>query len=153
MESGEFDCFKVIDGKETYLKSYKHGEAFGELALMYNAPRAASIVCKTPGKLYSLGRQAFSQVVKESASKKRDLYKSVLGSIELFSSMDDHSKESFLDILKEEKYEEGQYVINQGESGNKFYIILQGQLVAEKSTENHELPSVVYKYKEGDYFG
>lgn len=44
-------------------------------------------------------------------------------------------------------------MINQGESGNKFYIILQGHLVAEKSTENHELPSIVYKYKEGDYFG
>jgi len=28
------------------LKTYKHGEAFGELALMYNAPRAATIVCK-----------------------------------------------------------------------------------------------------------
>jgi cAMP-dependent protein kinase regulator len=92
VESGEYDCFKIIDGQDTYLKSYKYGEAFGELALMYNAPRAASIVCKAPGKLYALGRQAFSQVVKESAAKKRELYKNVLGSIELFSSMDDHSK-------------------------------------------------------------
>ena len=43
---GEFDCYKNIDGEEKYLKTYKKGEAFGELALMYNAPRAATIVCK-----------------------------------------------------------------------------------------------------------
>jgi cAMP-dependent protein kinase regulator len=44
-------------------------------------------------------------------------------------------------------------VIKQGEQGNKFYIILEGQLVAEKTETVHELPRVVYKYKEGEYFG
>jgi len=120
---------------------------------MYNAPRAASIICKTPGKVYKLDRTIFSQVVKESATKKRDLFKRVLDSIDIFSSMNSFNKEQFLDILKEEKYEEGQYVIKQGEQGNKFYIILQGQLTAEKTQGANELPSVVYKYKEGDYFG
>ena len=48
---------------------------------MYNAPRAASIRCKTPGKVYSLDRVAFNQVVKESASKKRDLFKTIVDSI------------------------------------------------------------------------
>jgi CRP-like cAMP-binding protein len=43
-------------------------------------------------------------------------------------------------------------VIQQGEEGNKFYIVLEGTLVAEKS-EGHELPKIVYKYEEGDYFG
>jgi len=44
-------------------------------------------------------------------------------------------RESFFDILKEEKYEEGEYVIKQGEQGNRFYIILQGELEAEKVRE------------------
>lgn len=30
---------------------------------------------------------------------------------------------------------------------------MQGELVAEKISEGSELPSIVYKYKEGDYFG
>ncbi len=53
------------------MKTYKHGDAFGELALMYNAPRAATIVVKVPGTLYSLDRITFSQIVKTSATKKR----------------------------------------------------------------------------------
>jgi CRP-like cAMP-binding protein len=32
--------------------------------------------------------------------------------------------------LKEEKFEEGQYIIKQGESGTKFFIVLEGNLVA-----------------------
>lgn len=92
VQSGEYDCSKVIKGNQTYLKSYKHGEAFGELALMYNAPRAASITCKTPGKVYALDRVVFNQVVKEATSKKRDLFKNILDSIDLFSSLSPHNK-------------------------------------------------------------
>ena len=71
VESGEYECWKVINGENKFLKTYKPGDAFGELALMYNAPRAATIKVKTSGKLYSLDRITFSQVVKNSATKKR----------------------------------------------------------------------------------
>lgn len=58
-----------------------------------------------------------------------------------------------MDILKEEKYEENQYIMKQGQQGNKFYIVLQGQLVAQKIENASDLPRVVYHYKDGDYFG
>lgn len=44
-------------------------------------------------------------------------------------------------------------MIQQGESGNKFYIVLEGSLVAEKKESQDEFPRVVYQYKQGDYFG
>lgn len=61
--SGEYDCTKIIHGTETYLKTYKMGESFGELALMYTAPRAASIKCSKSGILYGLDRQTFKHIV------------------------------------------------------------------------------------------
>lgn len=45
--------------------------AFGELALLYNAPRAASIRAKTDVVLYSLDRETFNNIVKEAVIKKR----------------------------------------------------------------------------------
>jgi len=45
LESGECECYKLFEGDaaEKKLRDYTPGEAFGELALLYNAPRAASI--------------------------------------------------------------------------------------------------------------
>ena len=92
VESGDYDCFKNIDGKETLLKTYKFGESFGELALMYNAPRAATIRVKTEGKLFTLDRQTFSQVVKTASSRRRALFQEILSKIELFDELDTTEK-------------------------------------------------------------
>jgi len=68
VESGELDCskrFNEDDDKETYLKTYYPGESFGELALLYNAPRAATIVCKSQEcMLWSLERATFNAIIK-----------------------------------------------------------------------------------------
>lgn len=62
VESGELDCSKTFNEEEgdKYLKTYVSGEIFGELALMYNAPRAASIKAKTDATLWSLDRGTFN---------------------------------------------------------------------------------------------
>ena len=48
VESGELSCSKVINGKDTFLKKFNAGDVFGELALLYNAPRAASYNAQEP---------------------------------------------------------------------------------------------------------
>lgn len=67
LESGELDCSKILDGKDTYLKTFKPGDVFGELALLYNAPRAASIKSKTESLLWVLDRSTFNNIVKEAS--------------------------------------------------------------------------------------
>merc|ERR1712032_1731620 len=46
----------------------------------------------------------------------------------------------------------GAYVIKQGEEGNRFYLVEDGELVAQKSTGSGD-PQEVLAYKRGDYFG
>ena len=57
---------------------------------MYNAPRAATIICKKPGRLFLLDRLTFSQLVKNSASKKRQLFQTVLSKIEIFGDLNNY---------------------------------------------------------------
>lgn len=69
--SGEYECTKIIGGNSKYLKTYKTEDIFGELSLMYNANRAATITCSKEGILFSLDRQTFTNIVQESSIKRR----------------------------------------------------------------------------------
>ena len=66
VSSGHLKCTKVIDGSEKELRDYSEGEVFGELALMYNAPRAATIKALDKSLLYSLDRECFNHIVNEA---------------------------------------------------------------------------------------
>lgn len=77
---------------ETYLKTYVGGEAFGELALLYNAPRAATIRSKTESVCFKLDRDCFNHVVKESSIKRRERYEATLAKVELLNDMDRYER-------------------------------------------------------------
>jgi cAMP-dependent protein kinase regulator len=69
IESGTLNCYKVFKKEEgeKFLKVYNPGEAFGELALLYNAPRAATIVANEDCLLWALDRETFNNIVKDAA--------------------------------------------------------------------------------------
>ena len=150
IESGELICEKVFNKGEspTYLKTYKEGELFGELALLYNAPRAASIYAKTECVLWALDRLTFNSIIKESAMNKREKYKKFLETVPLLSTVEHYELYSICDAIKMEKYEKDQYIIKEGEEGDKFFILDEGEAVATK-----EKMSFKKKYVKGDYFG
>lgn len=76
VDSGQLDCYKCFKKDEAFpgkhLKIYGPGESFGELALLYNVPRAATIIAKTDAVLFSLDRETFNHIVKDAAAKKRE---------------------------------------------------------------------------------
>ncbi len=69
VDEGKLECTKIFTkgSSPTHLKFYGPGEAFGELALLYNAPRAASIQAETTSILFALNRETFNYVVKDAA--------------------------------------------------------------------------------------
>jgi len=67
VESGELSCHKMIDGQSKHLKNYQAGEVFGELALLYNAPRAATIKALVDSECWVLDRITFNHIVKNAA--------------------------------------------------------------------------------------
>lgn len=106
VEEGQLDCFKVFNkGEEPkFLKTYEPGEAFGELALLYNAPRAATINAKTDALCWELDRATFNHIVKDAAQKKRDKYEEFLSSVEILSSMDTYERAKIADVIQEQDF-------------------------------------------------
>lgn len=84
VDQGTLDCCKEKAGQEAaHLKTYEPGESFGELALLYNAPRAATILANEDCVLFSLDRATFNHIVKDAAVQKRDRYDQFLSQVEL----------------------------------------------------------------------
>merc|ERR1711990_1015878 len=74
IEKGNYDI--VIGGNR--VGAYEGTGSFGELALMYNTPRAATITATTKGTLWSLDRQTFRQIIVKANAIKRKQYEEFL---------------------------------------------------------------------------
>ncbi len=94
VESGSLQCSKVFKGQQaaTFLKDYQPGEGFGELALLYNAPRAATIRAKIDSVVWRLDRDTFNHIVKDAAAKKREKFENFLSSVKILQSMDPYER-------------------------------------------------------------
>lgn len=129
VEQGTFDCTR----KGVHLKEYQPGDGFGELALLYNAPRAATITAKTEGVAWRLDRDTFNHIVKDAAAEKRAKYEKFLSTVSILKSMDPYERSQIADALQADNYTKDQAIIKQGDIGDRFYLILDGEAIAYKT--------------------
>ena len=142
----EGTCRILVDGTE--VGTYAAGQSFGELALMYNQPRKATIEASSDCQLWSLERKVFSQTAQYYKTQQNQKLMDVLSrvpSLKMLSEMDRHV---LAESLEEAHYSQGDYVVRQGHPGDHFYIIEHGSIVAEKDGEG-----VVATMGPGDFFG
>ena len=155
VETGSLSCFKVLDNNENkFLCNYGPGDAFGELALLYNCPRAASIICSSDECiLWALDRETFNQIVKTAAQNKRDKYEKFLKKVDILSTIDTYELGKICDSLKAGVFKKDDYIIKEGEMGDVFYILEEGKCIATKTLEPGKPEEIINELKEGDYFG
>ena len=155
VESGNLECYKQFSkGEEPVLvKKYEPGDSFGELALLYNAPRAATIRTVNDVITWVLDRETFNNIVKDAAQKKREKYENFLKNVEILSTIDSYEIMQISDAIKSATYKKGDYIIKEGEIGDIFYILEEGECVATKTLEPGKPETVIKDYGVGGYFG
>ncbi len=159
VETGSFDIFvnpsgKLEPGAEGMGKKVataEPGGSFGELALMYNAPRAATVVSAEPSMLWALDRVTFRRILMDSAFQRRRMYESFLDSVPLLVSLTPYERSKIADALETRKYPAGSTIIREGDPGECFFILEAGEAQVFKRGANDGRP--VREYTKGDYFG
>ncbi|CAH8466527.1 unnamed protein product [Schistosoma margrebowiei] len=135
IESGDYDI--IINGNT--VGSYAGSGSFGELALMYNTPRAATIIAKTDGVLWALDRTTFQHIVLRQAFLKRQLYENLLSSVPLLGSLSAYERTNLADALGSHTYEDGTWIIQEGEPGEEMYFIEEGCVVISTKNSNTQI--------------
>jgi len=155
VDSGKLNCFrkanKEDEGHGNQIKTYGPGEAFGELALLYNAPRAATIIAEEDSVCFSLDRDCFNNIVKEATVKRRERFDEFVNKVEILQELDAYERGQLSDCLTTETYNEGDTILKAGETGIKFYMIEEGTANAVQDKDGQE--EVVLQYTPNMYFG
>ncbi|EDN94662.1 hypothetical protein SS1G_10536 [Sclerotinia sclerotiorum 1980 UF-70] len=158
VEKGSFDVYvnptgslqPGPDGLGTKVATIEPGGSFGELALMYNAPRAATVIsAEASCTLWALDRITFRRILMDSTFQRRRLYESFLEEVPLLSTLTRYERSKIADALETQKYPPGTSIITEGDAGEAFYLLESGEAEAYK----HGVENPVKLYHKGDYFG
>jgi cAMP-dependent protein kinase regulator len=157
VERGSFDIYvnpsgkleAGADGLGNKVGTVGSGGSFGELALMYNAPRAATVMSNEPSTLWALDRVTFRRILMDSAFQRRRLYEGFLEEVPLLSSLTPYERSKIADALETRKYPPGTTIIQEGDVGESFYILESG----EAEVFIRGVDQAVRRYNKGDYFG
>lgn len=126
--------------------------SFGDLALMYNSPRAATIKALTDCSMWTLDRVFFRQAMVTSSSNMNVQLCQFLSKLTLFENLGPQSLNQLARALTKQSYNDGDYIITQGEIGEQFFVLFKGSVICTKA-DDHGIESEVIRLKEGDVFG
>merc|ERR1712223_977466 len=165
-QGDEGDNFYIIDSGdvEVYVNGEKvvqisEGGSFGELALIYGTPRAATVKACTASdvKLWGIDRDSYRRILMGSTIRKRKMYEEFLSKVSILENLDKWERLTVADSLEAVSFEDESVVVKQGEQGNDFFIIVEGTAIVTQyrndTDQSEQEPVEVGRLGPSDYFG
>ncbi|KAF1776373.1 Cyclic nucleotide-binding-like [Phytophthora cactorum] len=100
--------------------------SFGELALMHNSPRSSSVKALSAGVLWAIDCRAFRRVFIKAPTS---VLVQTLKKVDVLKTLTKAQLERLANNLTEVVYHDGDYIINQGDVGDTFYVIQEGAVI------------------------
>ena len=130
-ETGDF-FYVVEEGHVSFSVDNQHvgstgrGGSFGELALLYNCPRAATCLANTACRLWKVDQKTFRYMLANNQSSQQKDINDILRKVPFLTDLDDSDLLRISDALTTVTFKEGERIINKGDVGEVFYIIREG---------------------------
>ena len=114
----------IVGGKEVF--TYGPGTSFGDVALLYDCPRTATIKCKTAGVAWTLHRRKFRYVLAKFAKAQLSRSLDSLRGVALLQDLSDTQLGAVAKAVTVRKFSPGEYIITKGDPGAVFYFLEEG---------------------------
>ena len=138
----------------TYLTG---NEFFGEIALLNSGERTASVRATEECTVLYLKRKDFDSFLSLNPERKEKImatldYLRVIKALPLFKGLDSSIINLFASRMTKETFTKGNDIIKQGDEGDKFYIILEGNVLVHVIRDDNKDHNVA-TLSRGEYFG
>ncbi|KAH8048004.1 cGMP-dependent protein kinase [Aureococcus anophagefferens] len=131
--------------------AYGAGATFGELALLYRAPRAATIRALEDCRCWVVDSKTFRKVVIDARRAQESSRADFLRKLPLFADFDFVFLSRLANSLETCRFQRGEAIIRQGDVGESMFIIEAGAVKVEQSAGFRTRHLVTLR--PGDYFG
>ncbi|CAL6310812.1 unnamed protein product [Bathycoccus prasinos] len=148
--SGYFEVKK--NGENMPLATLTRGDYFGELALLRNDRRSASVVSQSDdSKIAIMTRQAFEEKIGNLFDLRHAWFKNSLKKVAIFSNLNEDEHEALFHELTDITFEKEDMIIKQGERSDSMFILESGEvdIFREENSEKVHLTTLFA----GSYFG
>ncbi|DAZ96406.1 TPA: hypothetical protein N0F65_012487 [Lagenidium giganteum] len=155
VESGQLEILVAVAGSPTPIRYgfLGAGMGFGELALLCNMPRAATIKAVTDVNLWSLERNTFREILASHKLMRLNKALQILQGIVILNKLTHSELQQVAAAMEWEEYEVNTTIIRQGESGEHFYIITQGEIMVTQVEAGTGKEVQIRTMRAGDHFG
>ncbi|XP_013863007.1 cGMP-dependent protein kinase 1 [Austrofundulus limnaeus] len=157
-EGSEGDSMYIVAGGELIvtqagrdLRTLTKGDVFGELAILYNCKRTATVRAKTLVHLWCMERQTYRTIITNKSKKKREQLMGFLKTSHTLKDLNDMQLSKIIDSMEEVKFQDQEVIVREGTEGNTFYIILKGEVLVTKNVNGHQ--KMIRRMGKGEHFG
>jgi len=105
------------------------GKGFGDLALLYNSPRAATCVAVQDCSLWKVDQNTFRQILANNTITTDKEIKDVLKKVPFLENLDECYLSQMAYAATPEFFTTGETIVTKGEPGEKFYVVKEGKVV------------------------
>jgi putative peptide zinc metalloprotease protein len=133
---GIFEVF--VDGQPEIRLG--RGDFFGERALLHRAPRAATVIAIEPARLFVLGRAEFDALLASDLAARARVeaamaYRDAVSEMPLVRNLSPGELDVLLSRLVPLSVSAGEVVIRQGGVGDRFYVVLTGEVEVRRDDD------------------
>eukprot|EP00811_Abedinium_folium_P036343 NODE_905_length_2705_cov_16.142746.p1 GENE.NODE_905_length_2705_cov_16.142746~~NODE_905_length_2705_cov_16.142746.p1 ORF type:complete len:794 (-),score=177.35 NODE_905_length_2705_cov_16.142746:238-2619(-) len=116
----------VKRGESKVVTTIGKGGCFGELALLYFVPRAATVVAELDSVVWVIDRNSFKDILMNVSNERLAEFEGYLAKVEVLSALIVAERRELAQAMVDMHFTKGEVILQQGEPGSTFYVLYDG---------------------------